>query len=58
MNFVVFGIDHSMQHSEPGFEGMLNAWASKQFFEPLVAIVEEYDDQIGGRGGPGFVVAL
>jgi hypothetical protein len=58
MNFVVFGIDHRMQHSEPGLDGMLRAWASKKFFEPLVAIVEEYDDQIGGSIGQQLAAEL
>jgi hypothetical protein len=58
MNFVVFGIDHRMQHSEPGLDGMLHAWASKEFFEPLVAIGEEYADQIGGSIGQRLAADL
>jgi hypothetical protein len=51
LGFVVIGTDHRMQNSEAGFEGMLRAWASKRFFEPLVAIAEEYHENIGGSVG-------
>jgi len=36
-----------MQHSEPGFEGLLRAWLVRQYFEPLEAIAEEYHDSLG-----------
>jgi hypothetical protein len=51
MNFVVIGTDHRMQNSEAGFEGLLRAWLSRQFFEPLGAIAEEYADAIGSSIG-------
>jgi hypothetical protein len=50
-SFVVIGTDHRMQHSEPGLEGILRVWTSRQFFEPLAAIAEEYHEDIGDSIG-------
>jgi hypothetical protein len=47
MNFVLIGTDHRMQNSEAGFEGLLRAWLSKKYFEPLEDIAEEYHDKLG-----------
>ncbi len=47
MNFVVIGTDHRMQNSECGLEGLLRALLDRQYFEPLEAIAEEYDEVIG-----------
>jgi len=44
MNFVLIGTDHRMQHSDPGFEGLLRGWLEQDYFEPLRAIAEEYHD--------------
>jgi hypothetical protein len=57
MNFVVIGTDHRMQNSEAGFEGLLRAWLSRQFFEPLGAIAEEYADAIGSGSPPNAACA-
>jgi len=48
MNFVVIGTDHRMQHSEPGLEALLRTWLDHRYFEPLMAIAEEYHENIGG----------
>lgn len=47
MNFVVIGTDHRMQHSEAGFEALLRAWLQRSYFEPLIAVGEEYHEAIG-----------
>jgi hypothetical protein len=51
MAFVVIGTDHRMQYSEDGFEGLLRAWLSRKFIEPLGAIAEEYAEAIGNSVG-------
>jgi hypothetical protein len=58
MVFVVIGTDHRMQNSEPGFDGMLRAWASTHLIEPLVAIAEEYHDKIGSSIGKRLAAEL
>jgi hypothetical protein len=47
MNFVVIGTDHRFQHSESGFEALLQDWLKRVYFEPLTAIAEEFHDAIG-----------
>jgi len=47
LNFVVIGTDHRMQHSEAGFDGLLRAWLSIRYIEPLTAIAEEYHEAMG-----------
>jgi hypothetical protein len=46
-SFVVIGTDHNFQERDPGFEGMLRALLSRNFFEPLIGIAEEYHDKLG-----------
>src|SRR6266704_1416673 len=51
MNFVVVGTDHRMQPSESGLEGLLRAWADREFIEPLTAVAEEYSEDLGDTIG-------
>lgn len=41
------GTDHRFQHSEQGLRAILQTWVELPFFEPLVAVAEEYNPKIG-----------
>jgi hypothetical protein len=48
MNYVVIGTDRRFQHNDQGLEAILRVWLSQRYFEPLVAIAEEFHQAIGG----------
>jgi len=45
MSFVVVGTDHRFQDHDPGFEGILKALLAQKYFEPMVAVAEEYPEE-------------
>jgi hypothetical protein len=47
MYFVVIGIDHRAQPSDCGLEALLRAFLHRRYYEPLIAIAEEWDTTKG-----------
>jgi hypothetical protein len=44
---VVIGTDHRMQSNDAGFNGLLRGLLTRNFYEPVRAIAEEYHELIG-----------